>query len=116
MSPTLKDITTGETRRIHICYQCDPDIYPKGKPIDSTDWKARPDEKGNWICGDCQVEELNKRKIRVLGPNHPEVKAFMTKEDNDCKSWNNYVKKVNQHMRVGLKYKRNRYTGRIPFI
>jgi hypothetical protein len=95
--PTLKDYTTntGQTRRIYLCNQCDPDQYPKGKPIDSTDWMARKDKKGNWICGDCQVEELNKRKIRVIGPNHQEVKAFMTKEDNDCKSWNNYVKLIN---------------------
>ena len=34
MSPTLKDITTGETRRIHICNFCDIDQYPTGKPID----------------------------------------------------------------------------------
>ncbi|HEU4822555.1 MAG TPA: hypothetical protein VFS97_03955 [Nitrososphaeraceae archaeon] len=80
MSPILKDTTTGETCRIHICYQCAPDIYPKGKPIDITDWMARKDEKGNWVCGDCQIEALNKRKMRVLGLQHPDVKAFIQKE------------------------------------
>jgi hypothetical protein len=60
MSPTLKDYTTntGETRRIHICYECDPDQYPNGKPIDPNDSMAEPDSKGNWICGDCQIEDL----------------------------------------------------------
>jgi hypothetical protein len=27
---TLKDIITGETCRIHICYECDPEQYPEG--------------------------------------------------------------------------------------
>jgi hypothetical protein len=66
MTNELKDLTTGETRTIHICYQCDSEQYPRGKPIDVNDWKARPNEKGEWICGDCQIEELHKRKIRVL--------------------------------------------------
>jgi hypothetical protein len=39
--PTLKDTVTGETYRIHICYECDPDQYPDqypdGKPIDPSD-------------------------------------------------------------------------------
>jgi hypothetical protein len=51
--PLLKDTTTGENYQIHICYQCDSEQYPKGKPIDSNDWKAKKDEKGNWVCGDC---------------------------------------------------------------
>jgi hypothetical protein len=82
--PTLKDITTGETRTIHICYQCDPEQYPRGKPIDVNDWMARKDEKGNWICGDCQIEDLNKRKIRVLGRNHPESKFIIDIEDKNA--------------------------------
>jgi hypothetical protein len=112
----LKDTTTGENYIIHVCYECDPEQYPTGKPILPSDKLAEPSEKGEWVCGECQTEELNKRKMRVLGSQHPEVKAFIQKEDNDCKRWNNYAKSVNQHMRAGLKYKRNRYTGRIPFI
>jgi hypothetical protein len=53
--------------------------------------------------------------LRTLGPNHPKCQAFIKQEDNDCKRWNNYVKRVNENMRAGLKYKKNRYNGRIPF-
>jgi hypothetical protein len=113
--PTLKDTATGETRTIHICHQCDPEQYPRGKPIDPNDWSAQKNAKGEWVCGECQIEELNKRKMRVLGLQHPDVKAFIQKEDNNCRRWNNYVKRVNQAMGAGLKYKRNRYTSRTPF-
>ena len=92
-----------------------PDIYPKGKPIDNTDWKARKNEKGNWVCGDCQIEELNKRKIRVLGPNHPDSKFIIELEDRQTKAYNKYAKRVNESVGAGLKYKKNRYTGRTPF-
>jgi hypothetical protein len=60
-------------------------------------------------------EEFNKHKMRALGLQHPDVKAFIKKQDNDCKCWNNYVKIVNQTMGAGLEYQRNRYTGRTPF-
>jgi hypothetical protein len=98
MSPTLKDTTTGETRIIHICYQCDSDIYPRGKPIDVNDWKARPNEKGEWVCGDCQIEELNRKKIKVLGPNHPDSKFIIEIEDKNVKAYNNYAKRCNENM------------------
>ncbi len=81
----LKDTTTGETYRIHICYKCDTDKYPKGKPIDITDKYARKEKDGSWTCGECVIEEFNKRKLRVLGPDYKDVKAFIQKEDNDCK-------------------------------
>ena len=94
--PILKDTTTGETYRIHICYQCDPEQYPKGKPIDITDWKARKDEKGNWVCGECQIEDINKRKLRMLGPNHPEVQAFIKEEDKQVRQHNDAARRLNQ--------------------
>jgi hypothetical protein len=53
--------------------------------------------------------------MRVFGLEHPDVKAFIQKEDNNCRRWNNYVKRVNQAMGAGLKYKKNRYTSRTPF-
>jgi hypothetical protein len=81
----LKDITTGEAYRMHVCYECDPDRYPNGKPILLSDKLAEPNEKGEWVCGECQIEELNKGKIRVLGLQHEDVQAFIQKEDNDCK-------------------------------
>jgi hypothetical protein len=82
----LKDTTTGETFRVNICYKCDIDKYPTGKPIDITDKYARREENdGSWTCSECIIEELNRRKLRVLGPQHPDFKAFITKEDNDCR-------------------------------
>ena len=113
--PILKDTTTGETRRIHLCCKCDPDIYPTGKPIDANDTLAKKLPSGKWICGDCQIEELNKRKIRVLGLNHPDVKWFIDLENKQTKAYNNYAKRVNENMGVRLKYRKNKYTGRIPF-
>ena len=112
---TLKDTITGENYIIHVCYECDPEQYPSGKPILPSDKLAEPNEKGEWVCGECKIEELNKRKTRVLGLQHKDVQVFIQKEDNDCKRCNNYAKRVNENMRAGLKYKKNRYTGRTPF-
>src|ERR671924_139944 len=100
----LKDTTTGETYRINICYKCDADKYPTGKPILYPDEFARQEKDGSWTCGECVIEDLNKRKLRVLGPDHRDVKAFIQKEDNDCKRWNNYAKGVNENMNAGLRY------------
>jgi hypothetical protein len=112
----LKDTTTGENYIIHVCYECDPDQYPNGKPIDPyTDKLAEPNEKGEWVCGECQIEDLNKNKIKVLGLEHKDVKPIIEKEDNECKRWNNGIKNLNQHLKVGLKYRRNRYTGKVVF-
>ncbi len=30
-----------------------------------------------------QFEDLNKPRVRVLGPQHPDVQVFITREDND---------------------------------
>jgi hypothetical protein len=56
--PTLRDYTAHneETRTIHICHQCDPDQYPRGRPIDPNDWSAQKNAKGEWVCGDCQLK------------------------------------------------------------
>ena len=59
-------------------------------------------EKGEWVCGECQIEEFNKRKMRVLGPDHEGVKQFIQKEDADCRKWNNYAKGVYENMGAGL--------------
>jgi hypothetical protein len=53
--------------------------------------------------------------MRVLRLQHKDVQAFIQKEDNDCKRWNNYAQRVNKSMRASLKYQRNRYTGKNPF-
>jgi hypothetical protein len=110
----LKDTTTGESYIIHVCYECDPEQYPNGKPIDpTTDKLAEPNEKGEWMCGDCQVEDLNKRKIRVLGKDHPDSKFIIELEDKNVKAYNNYVKSVNENMGARLKYRKNKYTKKI---
>jgi hypothetical protein len=56
--------------------------------------------------GNCKIEELNKRKMGVLGLQHKDVQAFIQKDDNDCKRWNNYVKRVNKNMRAGFNYQK----------
>lgn len=98
-----------------IYYQCDPEQYPTGKPTDSSDKLAEPNERGEWVCGMCQVEKFNKRRIRILGLNHPDVKWFVDLEDKQTKAYNKYAKRVNENMGAGLKYRKNKYTGRIPF-
>jgi hypothetical protein len=52
---------------IRICYQCDKDIYPRGKIL-FDDQFARQDGKGNWHCSDCMKEAFNSDLIR-LAPN-----------------------------------------------
>ena len=99
-----------------MCYECDPDWYPKGKPIDPSDKLAEPNEKGRRFRGDCQIEALNKRKMRVLGLQHPDVKAFIQKEDNDCRRWNNYVKRINQTMGAGLTPRNTQVQVRIHLL
>jgi hypothetical protein len=76
---------------------------------------AEPDSKGNWICGDCQIEELNKRKIRVLGKDHPDSKFIIELENKNVKAYNNYAKRVNENMKAGLKYRKIKYTGLTVF-
>jgi hypothetical protein len=113
----MRPIKSPSIKRGHICYQCNIDSYPTGKPILDNDKLAEPlpGVSGKWICGSYVIEELNKRKMKVLGLQHIDVQAFIQKEDNDCKHWNNYVKRVNQTMGAGLKYQKNKYTGRTPF-
>jgi hypothetical protein len=62
-----------------------------------------------------QVEDLNKRKIRVLGRDHPDSKFIIELEHKKVKAYNNYVKSVNENMGARLKYRKNKYTGKIPF-
>jgi hypothetical protein len=37
------------------------------------------------ICGSCKIEELNKRKLRVLGLQHLEVQQIIQQEDKKVK-------------------------------
>jgi hypothetical protein len=66
--------------------------------------------------GKCVIEEVNRRKISVFGPQHPDVKAFIQKEDNDCRRWNNYVKRINQTMGAGLTPRNTQVQVRIHLL
>ena len=61
------DLTSRPRKRYSInrCHYCDHDKYgDAGKPIDpTTDHNARKTEKGDWICGVCQVE----RSLSLFG-------------------------------------------------
>ena len=46
----IKGYTTGENYIIHVCYECDPDQSPNGKPID-TKGKLAETFSGKWVCG-----------------------------------------------------------------
>ena len=59
----------------------------------------------------CQIKVL----LASSWPEHSEVQQIIRLEDKKVKAWNNYVKRVNRNMNAGLKYQRNRYTGKIPF-
>jgi Zn-finger protein len=52
-------------KQARICYQCDKDLYPKGKII-TDDQFAHKDSKGNWHCVDCLREDFNNELIRRL--------------------------------------------------
>ena len=43
----LKDTTIGANYIIHVCYECDPDWYPNGKPILPSDKLADLMKKEN---------------------------------------------------------------------
>jgi len=116
----LRDMTRGkgkkgETFYIRICYQCDPSTYSRGKPVLPTDINAKKDSKGNWVCSECQTEDLNRMFLRTLGPQHPKCQAFIKAEDNQVRKYNDAARRLNeksgQHL---MSYKRNRYTNSMP--
>jgi hypothetical protein len=108
----IRDPKTGITDVIHICFDCDPDIYPRGKPIINDPGATKDLNTGKWICGPCQEERLNKMFLRTLGPNHPKCQAFIKAEDRKVLKHNDAARRLNgisgQHL---MSYKRNRYTG-----
>ena len=106
---------TGETSIVRICYQCDPDTYPRGKPI-INDMNAKKDDKtGQWVCSECQTESLNRMFLRTLGPQHPKCQALIKAEDKKVLKYNDGARRLNdrsgQHL---MSYKRNRYTRSMP--
>jgi hypothetical protein len=102
------------TTRISVCYKCDPQTYPRGKPVINDEF-ARREKDGSITCSDCIMEEINKMKLRILGPNHPEVKAFIEAEDKALRRYNDAARRTNAKSNQFLiPYKRNRYTGNLP--
>ena len=59
--PTLRDTTTGKTYRFHICYECNPQQYPNGKPIDPSDTLAEPNKKVNGYVENVKQKNLTKK-------------------------------------------------------
>jgi hypothetical protein len=111
----LRDIKTGERTIIRVCHQCDPDTYPKGKPILPNDMMAKKDDKGNWICSECQEESLNKMFLRTLGQQHPKCQAIIKQEDKQVRKYNDAARRLNEVSgQYLMSYKRNRYTGHMP--
>jgi hypothetical protein len=57
------------TRSIHyktpICYRCDRDKHPGGKSV-LNDKYAIQNEKGEWICSECQTQETT-RLLSLFG-------------------------------------------------
>jgi Zn-finger protein len=95
--------------RSKICYECDRDLYPKGKPI-FDDELAKQDSKGNWHCSDCQLTERRKTLLKVYGPNHVNTRYFLEHEDKKIRAWNQLAKQLGTGP-----YRKNKYTGRTPF-
>jgi hypothetical protein len=111
----LKDKTTGKINKIEICHYCNSDIYSSGKPIDPTDRNARRTEKGDYKCGDCVGEDNLHLNMRVLGRDHPMIKDYLSKKQNEINEWNRYANQWNSIERsLGgtkdiMKPKRNPY-------
>jgi hypothetical protein len=46
----IKDPKTGITDVIHMCYSCDIEDYPAGKPIVNDPGATKDLNTGKWIC------------------------------------------------------------------
>ena len=79
--PTLKDAVTGETYRMHICYECDPDQYPDQYP----DIVSSPTENHFTITGVCYLYSVF-GSIRYLGNS----KRGRNKNEYDYEVHSNY--------------------------
>jgi hypothetical protein len=99
-----------KTGPVKICYDCDHELYPKGKVIPPNDILAKQDGKGKWHCSDCQLTEKRRDLLRIYGPAHPNTRYFLEHEDKQIRAWNQAAKKFG----VGP-YRKNKYTGRTPF-
>jgi hypothetical protein len=64
MAKILIDLTNKNKRHVDgtsLCHYCRDDLFPHGKIIDhSTDKLARRTDKGDWKCGVCVIEDIEK--------------------------------------------------------
>jgi|SRR5215207_8577594 len=111
----IRDPKTGITDVIHLCFECDPNEFPKGKPIVNDPGAQKDLNTGKWICSECREESINKHRIKRLGVNHPDVQGIIKEEDMKVLRHNTAAKRLNDKARATLmKYKRNKYTGSMP--
>jgi hypothetical protein len=76
---------------------------------------AKKDEKGNWVCSECQTEDLNRMFLRTLGINHPKVQRFIAAEERKVRKHNDAARRLNEISgQFLMKYRRNKYTGSMP--
>jgi hypothetical protein len=110
-----KDPKTGITDVVYLCFDCDPDIYPKGKPIVNDPGAVKDLNTGKWSCSSCISERINKARIRRLGENHPDVQYIIKAEDRKVLQHNIAAKRLNDKAgQYLMRYKRNRYTNSMP--
>jgi len=105
-SPSPIRRISGPTK---ICYDCDHELYPKGKII-INDILAKQDSKGKWHCSDCQETERRKDLIKIYGPNHVNTRYFIEYEDKKIRKWNQVIRKIGTG-----RYRKNKYTGKTTF-
>jgi hypothetical protein len=111
----IKDPKTGITDVIHLCFECDPNEFPRGKPIINDPGATKDLNTGKWICSECRTESINKHRIKRLGVNHPDVQYIIKAEDRKVLQHNIAAKRLNYKAgQYLMRYKRNRYTNSMP--
>jgi len=112
----LRDPKTGNMNTIHVCYDCDKETYPKGKPIIDNEKAIQLPNSDKIVCSECFEERINKSKIKLRGVNHPQSQQIILAEDRAVGELNRAAKRLNDKAgTICLRYKKNRYTNKIVF-
>jgi hypothetical protein len=91
-------------KNARICYQCDKDLYPKGKIITDNQY-ARQDSKGQWHCMDCLREDFNNELIR-RAPNSLAAKTIAAERAAREKKKLEWAKKDAEIRKIKIDHKR----------
>ncbi len=75
-------MVTAPIKKLHNCRYCSE----QSGLIMPDDEYAQKQEDGSWKCGKCVFEDLQKRKIRVMGKDHPENKSLIAEEQSKVES------------------------------